>query len=183
MTNAGKDYKVKGIDTVLAAHLAPIPLPFVHIGLGLSFASTTWDKDDIGSLAGATGYSASEARGLDVGIETMVALSIPFLATPYIKAGYSVMDTQAISLSNDSPETGYPSKLVLAETGSGYTIGGGVKFSILPFISAMLEMSMYNGKLDMDSLKGDGVKITPADASTDYTSTSYLAGIEVDLGL
>jgi hypothetical protein len=71
----------------------------------------------------------------------------------------------------------------LAETGGGYTLAVGAKFSILPVISAMAEVSMFNGTLDIDSLKADGVAATVTDTTTDYTSTTYLVGVEVDIGL
>jgi hypothetical protein len=178
-TNTGTDTDVKGIDTVLSAHISPIPLPIVNIGFGVAVGSTTWDKEDLAASFGVAGATVTEARGLDVSLEAMVGLSIPFLATPYAKLGYSVLNTQGISA--EIPSSAGTQKLVLAEKGKGYTLGLGAKFSILPFISAMAEVSMYKGKLSVDSAKLNGTEVGGSD--TDLKSTSFLVGVEVDIGL
>ena len=182
-TTDGKDHDVKGIDTVLSAHISPIPLPIVNIGFGVAVGSTAWNKDDFASTTGMEGTTATVAQGLDVSLQAMVALSIPFLATPYVKAGYSVLNTQAFDYTSKIVATGLESKVVVAEKGKGYTLALGAKFSILPFISAMAEVSMYNGKLEPDSVKVDGVAYPTGDTKTDLASTSFLVGVEVDIGL
>ncbi len=181
-TNNGADTEVKGIDTVLSAHISPFPIPMVNIGLGAAVALTEWDKDQIADRGSLAGLKATEAKGLDVSLEAMVSLSIPFLATPYVKAGYSVLNTQGVTYKLEAAGAS-ATEIVALEKGNGMTLGVGAKFSILPFISAMLEMSTYSGSLESDSLKVNGVKTDPTDKDTDFASMSYLIGVEVDIGL
>ncbi|MEZ4741649.1 MAG: hypothetical protein R3B45_04255, partial [Bdellovibrionota bacterium] len=105
-------------DVTLSAHITPIPLPLVSVGLGLAVTAIQWDKDEI---AGSD-YTASEAAGLDVALESMVAVKIPFLFTPYAKLAYNLSHKLAYTYEDTTDQ-----KVASTLSGSGYTIGIGAK--------------------------------------------------------
>jgi hypothetical protein len=146
----------------------------VSIGFGGNVTATTWDETDFAS-------SYTEAASLSLGLEAMVSVSIPFLATPYAKLAYNFADTYAYV--DELDVAGTTQKTAGTSKGSGTTFAIGAKFSLLPFISAMLEYSLYNGELTPDEIKVDGTVGTASTTVTTVSSSSFLVGVELDIGL
>jgi len=173
-TGTAAETDAGALDVTVSAHVSPIPIPMVSIGFGVAVTTTQWNKDEI---VGQSSIEATEAGSFDLALETMVSVSLPFLATPYGKVAYNVSNKQAVAYEISGV------KYATTASGSGYTIGLGAKFSILPFTSVMVEYSMYNGTQTPDEIKVGDVVQAKSDTETTVTSSSILAGIEVDIGL
>lgn len=171
----GSKYTLNGIETVVSAHINPIPLPIVSIGFGASLGVTQWDTDDFKSQGDFE--SVEKLSNVDFALEVMASASVHFLIEPYAKLGY-VVTTAYVVESTYLDGDGVKQSFVVGQKGSGLNISLGMKKSLLPLVSLLLEYKMSDFTYEFDEVKIAGESQKP-DYKTKFKSNSLLVGVEV----
>ncbi|NRA66270.1 MAG: hypothetical protein HRU19_17420 [Pseudobacteriovorax sp.] len=116
-----------GTETKLSVYVDPIPL--VPVGVGLTFANTSYDEDGLDS-------------GTEISLDVTAWIPIPGSIEPYAKIGYIV--SGELKGGGDSVDIG------------GTKFGLGVKFSLIPLVAVMAEVE--KSSTEITSGVADGFK-------------------------
>ena len=131
-----------------AAHINPIPLPFVTLGFGLTAGYETYDDlSNIGLFTTNSGIdyswtSFNELYGYSVGAEVMAGVSLPGIPVePFIKLAYNVsaITAKADVTTDASGLTVSQSDVDFAMGGTGLYTSIGIAFSPIPLVSILAE--------------------------------------------
>ena len=155
----GQSKNVNAIDYEVSAHLSPIPL--VPVGLGLSYNYLTYNPGD-------NALNLDNVTGSELAAELYVWLPLPFIK-PYVKAGYVFSGSYEMDILTGSAKY---------DTSGWYgTIG--VRKRLIPFLKLLFEakfpfMEFKNGEYK-------DIAIPPSEA-VDYTTPwSIRIGLEVGI--
>ena len=172
-------YEVEGEDETngvdgqvihVGAHVDPIPLVPVAIGLGID--TITLDGSDMYPL------DVDTATIFEAGIEVKAWIPMVPVVTPYAKINYPVVSTYLAKGKIDvaGEELDYASKGEL----SGYHLHLGAEMSLIPLMSLMIEVGMGSQDLTITEVElGDN---TDDDEESDgANSQSFLIGIKVGI--
>lgn len=142
-TAGAESTKLDGTEIGAAVHIDPIPL--VPVSFGLDLRSTSYDakkNTDMDSLSSLT-----------ADLEVMAWLPMVPVLTPFARLGYTIFGaTKVATKTTTAPEINIDAAYKL----SGYTIGLGAKFSVLPLIGVFVEydMSTQESKFDKSTVTG-----------------------------
>jgi hypothetical protein len=165
---------VQAIETVVSAHLDPIPLIPVSFGLRLGYQD--WNEDDF--------RGADTITSMDLGVEMMAWLPIVPFVTPYGKAGYSfytpfVNEYKGSStIEGQTFESDY--KQVYNGTAIHFALGILYPVPVIPLLTFMFELGMSQGTMEVEELESNGAKVTLSSGEAsdlDHTSTSASLGL------
>lgn len=167
---SGSSHTEPGTELKVAAHLDPIPL--VPIGLGLSLSQITWDKSD------ELGFESMDA--FEVGVEVQAWLPIDLGGFQfYGKLGYTAAGAYVATFNDATTSQDYK----LAYKPSGTYLAVGAKYLFLLRLGVMLEMESGNRKLTFDEVKDlpAGIDAALFKSSADATNTSFLLGVQAGI--
>ena len=166
-----------------AAHINPLPLPMITLGVGLFFSTETYDVDGKqgmnAEVGGVTVLSAfDELTGYSLGPDIFFGVSIPGIdLMPYARVSYALA---AITAKGSVTSGGITEKNVeQAMVGTGVHTSIGVSYSPLPLVSILAEYEFGTDTLEVPELtQGD---LTTPKVEGEMASTSFLLGVEVGI--
>ena len=168
------EFTDKGTQTSIALDLAPL------MGVPLAFGGFYSMTNAKGTLSSGLGTKINSGRG---GLDVVGWVPMPKLR-PYFRLGYYLFGQENITVTDivvlgQDATVKYPLKV------SGYQLGVGVGFSVLPMISVFAEYTMdkytLTGKKTVLTI-GDSIAET-ADSPENRVLTNNASAISVGLGL
>ena len=171
----------------VSAHINPVPLPFITVGLGLTAGYENYELSDQGLFATEKGInvdaSFTELQGFTVGPELYVGVSIPGIPLePFAKLAYNV---SAITAKADVVTTDVGTGITAPEQKAiDFAMGGvglytsiGVAFSPLPLVAILAEYEF--GESSMTSPEVDTVAVPSLEGTV--RSDSILLGAQISI--
>lgn len=157
--------KVSATSIDLAAHVDPIPLLPVAIGVGVSSISPS--GDDLGGTA---------TTMLQVGLDVQAWIPLIPVITPYVRLRYPFMGELKVTDTSQGEGTTKEGTYEL----TGPALDAGVKFSVLPFVKLLVQVGQSMDSLEISDYKINGVKQANP-GSGKAPGTSALVGLEVGI--
>ena len=145
----GSKLRPTGTDVTIGVNIDPIPL--VPVSFGVSYSLIELNKSGLGS--------ASVAEINQFGLDLKIWAPMVPIVTPYVRGRYILSSKLKISYDNDSTMN-TNTKI------SGYVVGLGVDYKIVPMFHAQLELNQSWAKAD--SFEGK---------KQDFDSTAILIGL------
>ena len=176
-----------GTQMKFAAHINPLPLPMITLGVGLFFSTETYDVDGKqgmnAEVGGVTVLSAfDELTGYSLGPDIFFGVSIPGIdLMPYARVSYALAAITAKGnvSSVEGGDLVTEENVEQAMVGTGVHTSIGVSYSPLPLISILAEYEFGTDTLEVPELtQGD---LTTPKVEGEMASTSFLLGVEVGI--
>ena len=169
-----------------AAHINPIPLPFVTLGFGLTAGYETYDDlSNIGLFTTNSGidYSApfNELYGYSIGAEVMAGVSLPGIPVePFIKLAYNVsaITAKADVTTDASGLTVSQSDVDFAMGGTGLYTSIGLAFSPIPLVSILAEYEFGETEMETPEITET---VTVPELAGNIKSNSILVGVQIGI--
>ena len=163
------DATFSGTSLGVAAFLDPIPLVPVGFGLGISMPS----------LSASIDGNDYDLTGLIVDLEVMAWTPISlFGITPFAKLGYIPFGAYTMKQKWAAGTETLDVTIPIKSSGTHFAIGA--NYSLLPLISLLFQISLYNETLEYEEFEVAGTKIK-VDDSVSKSTTNILVGVEVGL--
>lgn len=153
----------------LAAHLDPIPV--VPVAFGLSFQIINPRTEDL---------HVDTAKGFQGGLDFMGWLPFVPVITPYARLTLPLFGSWVVESKADDG-TGGTVKAVSTSKVTGYRLGVGGKFSLLPVLDLLFEANLGQEKNKVTETKVDGEKVDDDGDSTNFKSNAIMLGVEMGL--
>ena len=176
-----------GTQMKFAAHINPLPLPMITLGVGLFFSTETYDVDGKqgmnAEVGGVTVLSAfDELTGYSLGPDIFFGVSIPGIdLMPYARVSYALAAITAKGnvSSVEGGDLVTEENVEQAMVGTGVHTSIGVSYSPLPLVSILAEYEFGTDTLEVPELtQGD---LTTPKVEGEMASTSFLLGVEVGI--
>ena len=164
----GSSKKYGADEYAVSAFVDPIPL--VPVAAGATMTVQNWNKDDFG---------ATKTTGSELTLDVKAWVPMVPIITPYAKFSYVVAGKMLLESNSDWSGNGTVSagKETMSLTGTHLIVGA--QYSILPLVSAVLEVGMGTEKIKTDEVTVSGIKIASAGDSTSWASKSVSLGVNV----
>lgn len=174
LKSAGNEPNGIKADEIQASVLVD-PIPLVPIAAGLSLASINFDADNYGF--------ATEIKIFEVGLDLVAWLPMVPIVTPYAKIKIPLMSTweakyhfPAGELEANAADGSTTAKV------SGTHINIGIKYSIAPLTSLLLEIGTANEKIKFTEGVQGSQKVSGSDIPAATAKSSALRlGVEVGI--
>ena len=146
------------------------PIPLVPIAAGATMNIQNWDKDD---------FSATKVTGTELTLDVKAWIPMVPIITPYAKFSYVVTGAMLVEANADWSSDGNVTAGKVTKSLSGTHLTVGAQYSILPLVSAVLEVGVGTEKIKTDEVTISGVKLASAGDSTSWNSNSVSVGVNV----
>lgn len=158
-----------GTELKFAAHLDPIPL--VPIGIGVSLSQSNWDKSD------KIGYKSLSGYEIGVELEAWLPIELGGLEF-YGKLGYTPLGAYVADF--EDPTIG-AYKLAYKPTGTYMAVGA--KYNFLLRLGVMLEVESGNRTLAFEEVKDlpAGLDTSAFEKDGEAPNTSILLGVQAGI--